>query len=85
VVPAIIGQSVGLPPLVVMIALGAGAELGGVTGMFLSMPVAAVLRVIVKFYVSRLEQAEEENSSASAEKFQLQEQEDMTLGKANGA
>lgn len=55
IVPAIIGQSVGLPPLVVMIALGAGAELGGVMGMFLSMPLAAILRVLVNFYISRLE------------------------------
>jgi len=55
IVPAIIGQSVGLPPLVVMIALGAGAELGGIIGMFLSMPIAAILRVLVYFYISRLE------------------------------
>ncbi len=58
IVPAIIGQSVGLPPLVVMIALGAGAELGGVMGMFLSMPLAAILRVLLQFYVSRLERWE---------------------------
>ena len=58
IVPAIIGQSVGLPPLVVMIALGAGAELGGVVGMFLSMPLAAILRVLLQFYVSRLERWE---------------------------
>ncbi|MFN8608613.1 MAG: AI-2E family transporter [Vulcanimicrobiota bacterium] len=59
IVPAIIGQSVGLPPLVVMIALGAGAELGGVMGMFLSMPLAAILRVLVLFYISRLERWEQ--------------------------
>jgi len=55
IVPTIIGQSVGLPPLVVMIALGAGAELGGIMGMFLAMPLAAILRVLLQFYVSRLE------------------------------
>jgi len=55
IVPAIIGQSVGLPPLVVMVALGAGAELGGVMGMFLSMPLVAILRVMLQFYVARLE------------------------------
>ncbi|MBT9587737.1 AI-2E family transporter [bacterium] len=58
IVPAIIGQSVGLPPLVVMVALGAGAELGGVMGMFLSMPMVAILRVLLQFYVSRLERHE---------------------------
>jgi predicted PurR-regulated permease PerM len=58
IVPAIIGHSVGLPPLVVMIALGAGAELGGVMGMFLAMPLAAILRVLTLFYVRKLENYE---------------------------
>lgn len=58
IVPAIIGHSVGLPPLVVMIALGAGAELGGVMGMFLAMPLAAILRVLLLFYVRKLESYE---------------------------
>ena len=58
IVPAIIGQSVGLPPLVVMVALGAGAELGGIMGMFLSMPLAAILRVLLQFYVARMESYE---------------------------
>lgn len=60
IAPAIIGNSVGLPPLVVMVALGAGAELGGVMGMFLSMPLAAILRVLLQFYVARLERQEAE-------------------------
>lgn len=73
IVPAIIGHSVGLPPLVVMIALGMGAELGGVMGMFLSMPIAAILRVLMLFYVRKLEGSElattpiEEDSPSPAE------------------
>lgn len=58
IVPAVIGHSVGLPPLVVMIALGAGAELGGIMGMVLAIPAAAILRVLCNFYVRRLEAAD---------------------------
>lgn len=58
IVPAVIGHSVGLPPLVVMIALGAGAELGGIMGMVLAIPIAAILRVLCVFYVRKLEQFE---------------------------
>ncbi len=58
IVPAVIGHSVGLPPLVVMIALGAGAELGGIMGMVLAIPTAAILRVLANFYVRRLEAAD---------------------------
>lgn len=55
IVPAVIGHSVGLPPLVVMIALGAGAELGGVFGMVFAIPVAAIIRVLCVFYIRKLE------------------------------
>ncbi|MBX3170617.1 MAG: AI-2E family transporter [Candidatus Eremiobacteraeota bacterium] len=80
IVPAIIGQSVGLPPLVVMIALGAGAELGGVMGMFLSMPLAAIVRVLVNFYISRLEQWEQkvEDTPTPVRQEKLPEEESAT-------
>lgn len=71
IVPAIIGQSVGLPPLVVMIALGAGAELGGIMGMFLSMPIAAILRVLVNFYISRLERWDSKGESPAPVRQEL--------------
>lgn len=51
VVPLVVGESVKLPPLVVMAALIAGAELGGIAGMFLAVPIAAVVRVVVNHYV----------------------------------
>lgn len=58
VVPVVFGHSVGLPPLVVMVALGAGAELGGIMGMVLAIPAAAIIRVLGNHYADRLEQAE---------------------------
>jgi predicted PurR-regulated permease PerM len=52
-VPSIIGRSVHLPPLVVLIALIIGAELMGILGMFLAVPMAAVIRVIINYYLEK--------------------------------
>ncbi|MGM9992797.1 MAG: AI-2E family transporter [Candidatus Bruticola sp.] len=53
IVPAVIGRSVKLPPLTVMVALIAGAELGGIMGMLVAIPLAAIARVIIEFYVEK--------------------------------
>lgn len=47
--PKILGDRVGLHPLVVIFSLLAGGELYGLAGMLLAVPAAAVLRVIVNF------------------------------------
>jgi predicted PurR-regulated permease PerM len=44
--PRIVGDKVGLHPLVVMIALIAGGNLLGIWGMLLAIPVTAVLSVV---------------------------------------
>jgi predicted PurR-regulated permease PerM len=43
--PRLLGERVGLPPLVVMVAVLAGGELFGFVGVLLAVPAAAVLRV----------------------------------------
>jgi predicted PurR-regulated permease PerM len=43
--PRLIAQGVEIHPVVVILAVLSGAELGGVTGVFLSVPVAALLVV----------------------------------------
>lgn len=53
IVPAVIGHSVGLPPLTVMVALMMGAEIGGIMGMFVAIPLAAIVRVFVEYYVEK--------------------------------
>ncbi|MCR5661233.1 MAG: AI-2E family transporter [bacterium] len=53
VVPAVVGHSVGLPPLVVTVALLVGAEAGGVMGMFMAVPMAAIIRVLAEFIVEK--------------------------------
>ncbi|NLW44956.1 MAG: AI-2E family transporter [Syntrophomonadaceae bacterium] len=47
--PRIVGNRVGLHPLVVIFALLAGGELFGIWGILLAVPVAAVLRVLIRF------------------------------------
>jgi predicted PurR-regulated permease PerM len=45
--PTIVGTQVKLSPLVVLVAILVGAELGGIVGMLVAVPVAGVLRAIV--------------------------------------
>jgi predicted PurR-regulated permease PerM len=51
IAPAIVGQRVGLSPLMVIVAVLIGAELGGIGGMFVSVPVAGIIRVLWKRFM----------------------------------
>ncbi len=53
-VPRIIGRSLNLHPLVVIVAVVAGANLGGVLGALLAAPTLASLRVLVSYVYRRL-------------------------------
>ncbi|MFH0824532.1 MAG: AI-2E family transporter [Pseudomonadota bacterium] len=46
--PRIVGQAIGLHPLAYILAIMAGAQLFGFLGMLLAIPVAAVLKVLLK-------------------------------------
>jgi predicted PurR-regulated permease PerM len=48
ITPRILGESVGLSPLMVILALFAGGQLFGLLGIFLAVPAAAVLKVLGK-------------------------------------
>lgn len=48
ITPRIVGEKVGLHPVVVIIALLIGGELFGIFGMFLAVPVTAVLNVFFR-------------------------------------
>lgn len=52
--PKILGDKVGLHPLAVIISLLIGGELYGLAGMILAVPVAAVLKVIIKYLIYRI-------------------------------
>lgn len=47
--PKILGNSVGLHPLAIIIALLAGGHLFGIVGMLLAVPLAAIARILVCF------------------------------------
>ncbi len=61
IIPNIMGQSVKLPPLTVIVALIIGAEIMGLLGMFLAVPVAAIIRVCIDFHVKK--RIEKENAA----------------------
>ncbi len=56
--PKIIGDRVGLHPLAVIFAVFVGANLMGIIGMLLAIPVAAMIRVILAFFFLRRPQAQ---------------------------
>lgn len=52
--PRVLGQGVGLHPLMIIFALLSGAQIGGVMGMILAVPVFAALRVIAIYLFPQL-------------------------------
>ena len=52
-VPRIYGQTLNLPPLIVLIAVLAGAELMGVPGVLLALPAAAAGRVLFEYWLDK--------------------------------
>jgi predicted PurR-regulated permease PerM len=48
--PNIVGSSVGVHPLIVIFALLAGAEIGGIVGIIASLPLLAMVRHTLQFY-----------------------------------
>ena len=51
--PKIVGRSVGLPPLIILIAMIIGAGIGGAAGIMAGIPVASVIYIILREKVSR--------------------------------
>jgi len=58
ITPKLMGDSVGLHPLWIIFALMAGASLMGLVGMFLAIPVAAIIGVLVNFAVSEYKKSQ---------------------------
>ena len=58
--PIVMRRGVQLHPLVVMFGIFAGADIGGVAGILLSVPVLAMLRLI--WYEFRARSTADENS-----------------------
>ena len=56
-VPKLVGQSVGLHPVVLLFALSAFGTLFGFTGMLVAVPVAAALGVLFRFGIDQYKQS----------------------------
>ncbi|WP_248663629.1 AI-2E family transporter [Fuchsiella alkaliacetigena] len=52
--PKIVGDRVGLHPTLIIFSLLAGGELLGVIGMFVAVPIGAVVKVLIDHLISRL-------------------------------
>lgn len=48
--PSVMGEAVGLPPIVIIIAIIIGGQLMGLLGMLIAIPVAAIARAAVIYY-----------------------------------
>lgn len=51
IAPKLLGSSVSLKPVFILISLIIGADIGGVLGMVLAVPVAAVIKLFFKRYI----------------------------------
>ncbi len=64
VVPNLVGPIVDLHPLLVLFALFAGGSLAGFTGMVVAVPAAAALKIIVRYFRSKVWEEDAANVSA---------------------
>ncbi len=51
--PKIVGQKVGLSPVLILLAISIGGGLWGIAGMFLSIPITAILKTFLDDYLER--------------------------------
>ncbi|MCD4786191.1 MAG: AI-2E family transporter [Candidatus Eremiobacteraeota bacterium] len=56
--PAIMGEAVGLPPLVIILAIVVGGQVMGFLGMLIAIPTVAILKVILDYYTEGKNKAE---------------------------
>jgi predicted PurR-regulated permease PerM len=54
VIPNVVGKFIHVHPVVVLMALFIGARIGGVLGIFLALPVSAVLKVLFNYFYPKL-------------------------------
>lgn len=65
--PKVVGDSVGLHPLVIIFSILAGGEIAGFTGLLLAVPAAAVLKVVLAHLYRRLAVSLDHDSTPSVQ------------------
>lgn len=66
-VPKVMGNEMGLHPMVVLLALLAGGQIAGAGGMVISVPLVAAVKIIGKYYLARAREEEESAGKADAD------------------
>lgn len=51
ITPQILGRQLGLHPLIIIFSLLLGAQFGGLAGLLFAVPVAAVIKVVLEFFL----------------------------------
>ena len=62
--PAIIGEALGLPALVIIISIVIGGQLMGLPGMLIAIPLVASIKIIINYYTQDKVKKEEEVSKS---------------------
>ena len=70
ITPKIVGEKVGLHPLLVILAIFIGGTLGGFVGIILAVPIAAVVKVIFKHALTKA-RGTQDDEVAGTERSQL--------------
>jgi predicted PurR-regulated permease PerM len=84
ITPRIVGDKLGLPPVVVLIALMIGGELFGFLGVMLALPVSAVVKVFAGHALVRY-QASELFSGMAASRAAIRQPARLRLRRGRGA
>ncbi len=72
VIPVVIGRIVHLHPLLVIFALVVATSLGGILGLILAVPIAAVLKILVAFFFAKLTAREKRHVEVVASRPDLE-------------
>jgi predicted PurR-regulated permease PerM len=51
--PRIIGRQIGISPLLIILAIAVGGSIFGIIGLFLGVPVMAVIKALIEHYINR--------------------------------
>lgn len=65
-VPKIMGDAVGVSPILAMFAIFAGGELFGIPGLILGIPAAALIKILVRYFVTPWIHAQYEGTATTA-------------------
>ena len=54
IIPNVVGKFIHVHPIIVIFAVLIGAKMAGVLGVFLALPVAAVLKILFYYFYPKL-------------------------------